>query len=349
VITVWAVNTAVPPASNSTSFTAVVADCVQVSIGYGVVQTGQRASMPLNLLSTVGLSNLSFTLAYPSGYLTNWMLALSNSFIGPRAILLLNPSQTGFNLPANRGQTLQGASQLGSIGFSALAGPSAFVPLAATGILATRSDGSIFTNGIGQPGRVVVIGPQPLLDAWLSNNVKPMLTLYGNPPDTYQISSSTNVTGTVVWTPFTNITLTNIFEIFSPPSSTNQMEFFRAMQESRPPLAKITGVRQNRGVFGSGDWGARVTLAPAPLFFGRRRRPANAALKMLSDECVGLNRIDQHRVEAIPCANQRHNYENNICSPRVRRLCGHRDYRFFLRQCRFNRRAAANQPAPSGT
>jgi hypothetical protein len=231
VITVWAVNTANPPASNSTSFTVVVADCVQVSIGYCVVQTGQTASVPMNLLSTVALTNLSFTLAYPSGHLTNWDFGVSNSVIGPPAILSLNPSQTEFNFPTTSGPLLPGASLIGLIGFGALGGPSAFVPLAATGISATRTDGSIFTNGIGQPGRIVVIGTQPLLDARLSNNSAPMLTLYGNPPDTYQISSSTNVTGTVVWTPFTNVTLTNLFEFVTPPASTNQMEFFRAMQQ----------------------------------------------------------------------------------------------------------------------
>jgi hypothetical protein len=68
----------------------------------------------------------------------------------------------------------------------------------------------------------------PRLDLSFSN-LQPVLTLYGNPTNTYQISSTTDLGGQ--WTTFTNITLTSSFSLATPISPTNKAAFFRATQQ----------------------------------------------------------------------------------------------------------------------
>ena len=65
-VTIWGTANGVPPLSNSVTFAVVVSECVQVSIGSTVMQIGTTSSVPVNLLSTVALTNLSFTLGISS-------------------------------------------------------------------------------------------------------------------------------------------------------------------------------------------------------------------------------------------------------------------------------------------
>ena len=62
VITVWATDSGTPPMSNSVSFLVTVPECVEASLGNAIVLAGQTSSVPVRLLSTTTLTNLSFTL-----------------------------------------------------------------------------------------------------------------------------------------------------------------------------------------------------------------------------------------------------------------------------------------------
>ena len=59
-ITVWATDSGSPPLSNSMTFVVTNSDCVQVGLGSTVMQTGTTSSVPLTLISSVALTNLSF-------------------------------------------------------------------------------------------------------------------------------------------------------------------------------------------------------------------------------------------------------------------------------------------------
>ena len=86
------------------------------------------------------------------------------------------------------------------------------------------------TNFIAHMGRAVVLGRQPLLDASLGTNSGLTLTLYGNPGMSYDLLSTTNLSESSLWTTVGRVTLTDLFQVISLPSATQQMQFFKAVQ-----------------------------------------------------------------------------------------------------------------------
>jgi hypothetical protein len=228
-ITVWATDSSSPPLSNSMTFTVTVGECVEVSIGSSAVQAGQGTGLPVNLVASVGLTNLSFTLAYPSGFLTNWNISPSNSAIASATANTVDPSHTQFNIGSQGGQVLQGVALLGSISLDALPGPSAFVPLALANISVEAANNSAVTNLIAQVGRVVVIGAQPLLESAIGANSSRTLTLYGNPGVNYDLLSTTNIANTNSWSTVGSVTMSQLVQSVSLGSATNPVQFFQAV------------------------------------------------------------------------------------------------------------------------
>ncbi len=241
-IRVWARDSGSPPASNSVTFTVTVSECVQVGVSSTVMQVGTTSSVPVTLLTTVNLTNLSFALAYPSNRFGNWTIAPSNSVIGTTTVQVVSASNTLFSFATKSGQTLQGPAFLGSVYFRATPGHSAFVPLSVTDIAGTKSNNAIVATTFGQSGRVVVIGPEPLLEAWLGTNSTRMLTLYGNPGASYQMAHNMNLL-TTNWLPDWRVPMTNLAAIFGANQTAPQI-YYRAWEffadppilEMNPPL-----------------------------------------------------------------------------------------------------------------
>ena len=225
-ITIWATDSSTPPLSNSMSFVVVVSECIQVGIGSTVMQVGQTSSVAVTLLSTVGLTNLSWTLVCPSNRFNNFAFTFTNAEIATSMVQVLDSARTFFNLGTKPGQTLQSPSQLGSMSFTALPGHSGFLPLVAANILGTKDDGTSAGNISGQPGTVVVIGLEPLLAAWMASNSTRMLTIYGNPGTNYQLTYSTNLM-VPNWQPAFTVPMTNLFKSV-PVDQTAPQIFYRA-------------------------------------------------------------------------------------------------------------------------
>ena len=232
-----------PAVTNSMFFNVVVGDCVQVGVGSAVVQTGKSTSIPVNLFTTVGLTNLSFTLVYPTNRFSNWTISVTNPVGSIGASQMLGPSNTFFSLAALGGQWLPGPTVAGSLNFSALPGQSAIIPLSFMGFAGTKADGSPAGNISGQPGRVVVIGSQPLLEAWLSTNAQRKLTLYGNPGAGYEVDYAANILG-ANWQCGWRVPMTNMSEVFSANASLPQV-FYRAFEFSaNPPVLEFNSFAQ---------------------------------------------------------------------------------------------------------
>jgi hypothetical protein len=225
-ITIWATDSSSPPLSNSITFSVIVGQCVQVGIGSTIMQVGQTGGVSVTLLSTVGLTNLNWTLVAPFNRFTNWAFVSSNAAVAASFVQPVNSSQTFFSLNTTDGQTLQSPSQLGTIYLTALPGSSAFLSLVASNILGTKSDGSFVGNIAGQPGQVVVIGAQPLLQAGRVSNSTPMLTLYGNPGTNYEFLYSTNLVSTN-WQSAGSVLMTNLQQEYIINQTAPQM-YFRA-------------------------------------------------------------------------------------------------------------------------
>jgi hypothetical protein len=152
----------------------------------------------------------------------------------------IDPSQTLFTLGVKYGQTLPGPALIGSASFKASPGESGFVPLDVNSGVGAKADGTIVGNASENPGWVVVIGAQPLLEAWLSTNQYRMLILYGNPSASYQMGYRTNLPGTN-WHPVRRILLTNMVETFAADEKTPLL-FYRAWEFfAGPPILELAG------------------------------------------------------------------------------------------------------------
>jgi hypothetical protein len=229
-ITVWATDSGSPPASNSMTFTVIVTDCVEMSIGSSVVQAGQSMCLPVSLVSSVNLTNLAFKLAYESGFLTNFNVVLSNLVFTSATATALDSSHLQLNFNVNSGQALRGASVIGSVCLDTLGGKSQFVPLIVTDIVAVSSNNSTASNLFGENGQIVVIGSESLLNFSTGSSSNPTLTLYGNPGVIYDLLSTTNLADSNSWNTVGSVTLSNLFEVIDIGGLTNQVQFYRAVQ-----------------------------------------------------------------------------------------------------------------------
>jgi hypothetical protein len=229
-ITIWAIDNGTPALSNSVSFNVIVGTCVQVSVGSGTVLVGNEASVSVNVYSTVSLTNVSFSLATLAGRFADWGVAAGSPETVSATVQASDPSQPQFNF-AVPGGLATGASSLGTISVQCLAtGDSTFAPLTVNSIAATDADSTPVGSVFGLSGRMALIAAQPILEATFTNAASPVLTLYGNPGSNYRVMSATNLAAPIIWTTFTNFTLTSPVQSISPGPVTNQLLVFRAAQ-----------------------------------------------------------------------------------------------------------------------
>jgi hypothetical protein len=237
-ITIWVADQGSPVLSNSASVLVSVRDCLQVSIGPSAVQVGQSACLPLNLLSTAGVTNLSFTLDYPGNRFTNWAITVTNPGLATASAQVLDSFHTLFTLVTKPGQVLRGPAVPAWICLSALPGPSGVVPLRVENVAGVESNGSDVATTFGQAGRVTVISLQPVLEASLGTNLTRLLTLYGNPGASYEVDYATNLPGTN-WHFGWRVPMTSLSEVFTPNTSLPRV-FYRAFQFSAdPPILEL--------------------------------------------------------------------------------------------------------------
>jgi hypothetical protein len=107
--------------------------------------------------------------------------------------------------------------------------PSAIVPLLPRSLQATNAGaGGLPTLSVAS-GRLVIIGPQPLLDIQLMQGNR-NLVLYGNPGQSYQIQSETNLAKSGGWSDYLRVPMTNLLEVIPDMAPDKASLFFRAYE-----------------------------------------------------------------------------------------------------------------------
>jgi len=235
-ITIWAVDSTSPPASNSMSFTVIVGPCVAVTIGSSPVQIGHSVCVPLNFLTTVSLTNLSFSILTLPDRFTNWAVNPVDGAIVLATVQAPLTSQPQFNFSSQPGQVIQGLSLLAYICVDALdVGRSAFAPLLIADIVATTTNGTPVVPVFSNDGELVLLEGEPLLEPRpLASGLPPQFTLYGNPGTNYFIQYTTNLAPPIPWKPLTNFILTGLLTNFAPASPADPMEIFEAYYFGQP-------------------------------------------------------------------------------------------------------------------
>jgi hypothetical protein len=222
-VSIWVIDGENPPQSNVMTFNIVVGECVEVTLGSAAALMGATTNVPVTLFSTAPITNLRFALGSFGARLTNVTFSSSNASVGTSSVQGGPFPQLTFGAAA--GQALSNAV-LGTVGFAATAGGSAFVPLSPLGVAGFNADGTAITYALGLPGQLILIGPQPLLRATPNGSGDTVVTLYGNPGSSYALQSSGDL---MIWRNSFLISLTNQQQnLVEPPVAASQ--FFRAIQ-----------------------------------------------------------------------------------------------------------------------
>jgi hypothetical protein len=220
--------------SNSVVFQVSVPECIEAGLGSTVMLAGETSSVPVRLLSTTALTNMSFNVIYPTErFDTNFVLAVNSPQVLAQRWSLVETGQIelSFTLPAT--SILYGPTNVGQLGFRAVSHQSsAFVSLQISNVHGLKPNGSEVANANGYPGRVVVIGAQPLLEAVFDTNHQPVLVLYAQPGTTNMLQYTTALTETNTWTDCgPAVVMTNLFQVIQPVCTNRYTLFYRARRE----------------------------------------------------------------------------------------------------------------------
>ena len=209
--------------------------------GGGGRVAGDSGSVPLTIFSSVGLTNFNLKLLVPTNRFATFGLSNVAPEVATSLVNRLSDTEAWLRFTNQSGLVLTGAQQLGVLTFTTTSNlNSAFVPLRATNITAARADGVIISNFNLQPGRVTVIGNEPLVEA-----VKPVgqssgLILYGRPGSSYRLERATSVSDSIGWQPWKNLPMLTLQTNLPPFLGTDAQTFFRAVDfQADPPFIEL--------------------------------------------------------------------------------------------------------------
>jgi RHS repeat-associated protein len=238
-LTVWVTDSGRTNIADAVNFTVRVRECVRPSLGQQILLAGTSGRVPINLVSSVALTNLEMTLVTAPGRLTDFAIESLVPELCTNTVVPLGEGQYRLELVACPGTFLSGTQQVAWLHFAAVTNQSsAFVGLAFTDLAGHQADGNSVANFAPQAGRVVVIGEEPLLECVRATNGQPALILYGKLAAGYAVESATNLTVSA-WQPvLTDLTLTNLWRELTLPPSPSRANYFRALRSQTPAPAR---------------------------------------------------------------------------------------------------------------
>jgi hypothetical protein len=231
-ITVWVTDTGNTNVMDAATFSVSLGDCVVPSLGQLVLRAGDTARLPVNLISSVPLTNLAMTVNADPSRLTNLWVEPVVPEICQQSIAFLTNDLYWLSLTTCSNQFLIGTQQVAWLHFTAISNQSsAFVRLQLDDIVGYQPDGTPVQNFAPQAGRLVIVGEEPLLEAVVNTNLQPAVILYGKPASDYVIETRTNFVAGRWATAVTNISVGGELWLQMPaPVSTSSVNFYRALR-----------------------------------------------------------------------------------------------------------------------
>ena len=235
-ITVWVADSGNTNFMDAATFTVAVSECVVPGLGRLVLRAGDSGRVPVNLISTVPLTNLAMTVEAAAGRLTNlWIEPIVPQICASTLLPAASNTVPGsdvfdLSLTTCSGQFLIGTQQVAWLHFTAVTNkPSVFVGLNLDNAEGRLPDGSFVHNFARQSGRLVIVGEEPLLECLLGTNGLPSLMLYGKPGWYCAIEQKTNLLSAGGWPELTRVTMDELFMPIATPG-TGVRNFFRAVR-----------------------------------------------------------------------------------------------------------------------
>jgi hypothetical protein len=217
-ITLWVADAANTNLLDAMTFTVEVGECVVPSLGRLVLLAGDSGRVPVHLISSVALTNFSMSVEAPLDRLTNlWLEPIVPEIC---SATLEPPAAEGdrywLDLATCPSQWLIGTQQVAWLHFTTVPDQSsAFVTLALDNIVGQSADGTAVRNFASQAGRIVVVGEEPLLEAFLPEDGEPALYVYARPGETVVVETTTNIEAPV-WEARAPVVMTSLFEVIKP-------------------------------------------------------------------------------------------------------------------------------------
>ncbi len=227
--TVAVTDNGLPPMSTNQTFSVIVLDYLELSLGRTNLQAGGSASLPLYLASNDSVTNVIFAVQVPEDLLTNWTLAPLAPQLAS-ATLLDQTTNILIALQTFPGMSLQGTQLVSQLNFTAVTNhSSSFIALPIGPVTGSKPSGSPYGNYITHPGRVALVQAQPLLVGNVSNHLTRSLVIYGSLGTNYQVQFTTNLANPA-WQPLTTFSQTNGV-ITLELDATNPTIFYRVLQQ----------------------------------------------------------------------------------------------------------------------
>jgi hypothetical protein len=224
-----------------------------ISVGAGVMLAGSGAAVPIALNSQSELISLSFVLNVPTHLFSAISVRPASAVVSAASLSVLSSNTIELSFTAASGQNLEGSQQIARLNLTAASNvSSAFVPLWPQGIQGANAGLDVANVFFVQPGRAVIIGPQPLLDMQLVGGSR-NLVLYGIPGQSYQIQSETNLAREGGWSDFLRVPMTDLTLVIPNPDPPAAAVFFRAyLLNADPPIlqASLSGTNLSLLTFG---------------------------------------------------------------------------------------------------
>jgi hypothetical protein len=233
---------------------------VTVGMGQAVALAGTSGSIPIYVTSQSALVNLSFTLPVQTNLFSALSVQATTPLLSSATLKNLSSNSIQLGFAATAGANLEGSEQIAQLNFTTWSNdPSAFVQFWPQSPQGTNSD--LTTASIStQPGRLVLIGPQPLLDTQLQGTTR-NLVLYGIPGNSYQIQTASSILRPGVWSNFMRVPMTNMMEVVPNLDPTPAAVFFRAYQlNADPPILQNAGTANSRSLLAFGVAGSNYVL-----------------------------------------------------------------------------------------
>jgi hypothetical protein len=218
--------------SDALSFVATVKECVSPQLGRVVIAAGDTGRVPINLISSVPLTNLTMRLLLAEGHLVQPSLETIVPEICASAVQFITNGQYLLSFATCTNQSLIGTQQVAWLNFTAISNlSSAFVALNLDQITGREPNGSAVANFAPQAGRVVIVGVEPLLEAVVDPGHQVIVTLYAAVSSTNDLTTASGLSAPISWLPWQQVVMTNLFRDFSVSAPTNALHFFRALRE----------------------------------------------------------------------------------------------------------------------
>jgi hypothetical protein len=208
----------------------IVQDSIALVVGSASIQAGQSGTVPFMLSSSDGVTNLSFTMPWPTNSLIN--PTLSTSVAGIASSSLKNQSTNLLvTLQMLPGQSLQGSNVIGSVNFQSLAMlPSSYINLPVSTLTAYKPTSVAYANAVTTAGQVAVVNNLAILQAGASAGPARSLTILGKVGNNYQVQYCTNFGPGAVWYPVMTYSQTSITQSVSLDPTIVQA-FYRVQQK----------------------------------------------------------------------------------------------------------------------